>query len=518
MVLVPVVVTQNGHAARDLKASDFVLLQDDKPVKLAVFDEVDAQPSNLRMPGLPPHTVQNYAEADAHQDIVVLLLDFLNGSWSTSVRIRGELNDIARQFADTRTRVTLLLLSHKGLIQVHSFTSDLGDLAKGIEHWSSHTLMDGAHGWSSLPEWSSPLAPTGDFRSSASLQEFAVPSNFADQAKLDRAAMTAQALEQIAGAFRGIPGRKKLIWLSTGFPSALLEAGSRIEPDVVRTEFVVNDKAIRAWKALSDASIVVYPIDSNPVGVSSHPDRFSAQTTPGARELRFQSSAQAEISSNIPSMMEAAQKTGGTLCGLRYSLCVRRAVEDAPHYYVLGFYLPAGTKPGWHKLKALVHQANATVRAREGFIVGDATAPSGESQQDLLLTAMASPLDFTSVPLRLQWSATPVSIGQVQLELVLRSPLGGVTLNPQDQSMNLDYFALVRPVGKTEGQSMSANLAAKLTPTQQKNLAAAGFLFRKSLTLPPGRYEVRVLLRDNIAQKTGTVSTVINLSAPSPPK
>jgi hypothetical protein len=119
------------------------------------------------------------------------------------------------------------------------------------------------------------------------------------------------------------------------------------------------------------------------------------------------------------------------------------------------------------------------------------------------------------VPLRLNWSRLAPQGNESQIELVLNSPPGGISIDPESPGMNLDYLVFIRPVGKTEGRTIPASLVAKLSPQQQKSFEASGFLYRKQVSLAPGRYEVRVLLRDNVAGKIGTVSTLIDLTSNS---
>jgi len=128
------------------------------------------------------------------------------------------------------------------------------------------------------------------------------------------------------------------------------------------------------------------------------------------------------------------------------------------------------------------------------------------------LPALASPFDYTSVPLRLSWRKVDVSAGKTQLEFVLKSPPGGISVRPEDSMMNIDCLAFVRPSGKVDGESFPVELAMKLSPSQARNLATTGFVYRKQIPLTPGRYDLRVLVRDNITNKIGTVSTVVNFT------
>jgi len=184
---------------------------------------------------------------------------------------------------------------------------------------------------------------------------------------------------------------------------------------------------------------------------------------------------------------------------------------------MLGFYLRGNNRPGWHELKVKVNQAGADVRSRTGFSISEAHDKIPKKGKEEVDAALASPLDYTSVPLHLGWSLLPPGSKEIQVELTLISPPGGIVINPENSRINLNYLAFVRPIGKTEGRTFPVTLTTWVSPDQQKIFATAGFRFRKTLALAPGRYEVRVLVRDNVARKMGTVSTIIDLTASPTP-
>jgi len=521
LVVVPAVVTRDGADVHGLKKNDFVLMRDGKAEQIAFFEEVDAVPAKVEKVSLPANTVQNYASADGHQDVVILFLDFLNASWTTSARIRSELSDITKKLAATHTPVSVLLLTPKGLVQIHSFSSSGEELTKAVEMWTSGAARSSPAHDTAL-EWTNLLNATDVAESAAALRQYTGTMDFIERTRIDISEMTVRAIEQISESFRGIPGRKKLIWLSTGFPTA---PTTFFNGDRIQTEFLVAEKISRAWKSLGDANIAVYTVDSAAGGGGSNPawnEHFSAAH--GGRGSGFASVG--EIPANTLSLMAVSQRTGGRNCVSSLVDCVGKALDDGTHYYVLGFYLKGNIKPGWHPLKIEAQQPKLSVRSREGFIAiadGDQAAskpkekPAREDkrklvERDVILTALASPFDYTSVPLRLSWRKVDVSAGKTQLEFVLKSPPGGISVRPEDSMMNIDCLAFVRPSGKVDGESFPVELAMKLSPSQARNLATTGFVYRKQIPLTPGRYDLRVLVRDNITNKIGTVSTVVNFT------
>jgi len=516
LVLIPAVVTLDGKPVMGLQVGDFVLLHNGKPEKVELFEVFDSTPAKVAPVALPPRTVQNFAPADNRQEVIILFLDYLNGTWSTRERIRSYVADFSRQFVAAKTPISVFLLTRDQLIQLHSFASDLGNLTQAIERWQSGKPST----TESYKNWASPFDPTSGAQRDAALNMLDVllldpldPPVFLMDRLREQAQMTSEAIQQIAEAYRGIPGRKKLIWMSTGFPGAAADAFADINFDRVQFDSKVAEKLAAAWKSLSNSNIVVYPIDANGVVNPSWDSKFSAENAGSAQFMR---PASKESPTNTPSLLAIAERTGGNVCTTLPTDCIKTILDDGTHYYLLGFYLHGDNKPGWHKLKVNVNRPKAFVRSRDGFVIDPPQKPKPAVDREEVLTALGAPLDYTSVPLRLTWSILSAQGKDTLVELALFSPPGGIAVSTENPEINVDYLAFIRLVGKTEGRTIPATLVNKLSPAQQEDFAFGGFRFRRQIPLAPGRYEVRVFLRDNVAQKIGTVSTIVDLSIAPP--
>lgn len=519
LVLVPAVVTRDGQSVTGLKPTDFILLHQGEREDIAIFEEITATVPPSPQPPLPPRAATNFGRGDTTSDTFIVLLDFLNGRWDNAARIRAYTRDFAKLFADTHTRVAVLLLTAKGLVQVHSFTSDPANLLKVVDAWATKTphtnpadqlskhQFGGAHGQqrtnplaaqagSLQPQWASTFDVSSMTGAEDDLDRLAFSPNYSEQIKIDRAGMTTQALEQLSAAFGGIPGRKRLVWVSTGFPTV---NDIDVSSEHASNRLNMHDKIVRAWQALSTNNIVVYPIDSNGGPVNPEYDRAGVP--------------------NTASMLEVAARTGGRTCVDTLNDCMARTLAADKHYYLLGFYLHGDQKPGWHKLKLGLNGQKAQIRARTGFVMGNEKSNAQDKEKeketsidkDIVMTALASPLDYTGVPLTIQWTEAPPKDKARYIELQLISPPGGVLTDSTTGKIDLNYLAFLRPIGKADGQSYPATLAATLTPAQQNALIQSGFRYKKQIPITPGDYELRVFLRDNLSGKIGTVSTTVNI-------
>ena len=545
LVMVPVTVSEGSELVSGLTQADFTVLHNGKAEKIAVFEEVEASPAQLAPTALPARTVQNFVATKAHDDLAVLLLDFLNGNWNSAARIRSFLPEISRLFADTETPVAVLLLTRDGLVQIHSLTNRPDDFVAAMERaakFSGSKLT--------ITPWTSIAMPVDTNLAGSAFHTWGEPLGLIDQRKLDKAEMTLRAVEQIARGFAGVSGRKKLIWISNGFPTDISAEEGLANPSSIMLQMQRRAMELRAWHTLSSANIAIYGVDANGVVNPSWHDwhcdkKLMSENTINEVHCNFApekpnanlktDSPDSVVRTNTASLLEAAQMTGGTTCTLAPDKCVDKSLKDSSHYYLVGFYLQGEQKPGWHKLKVQVARPGVSVRARSGFAVDEpeAAQPTAQPQaalrtasvaatpaaqkdvdaatNDPIIVALASPLDYTGVPLRLNWAIKARDAAGVTVDLVLSTPAGAIGI-ADDKSMSLDCLAYVRTFAKNDGVSYPFTLSRRLSPQQEESLASTGLLYRKQLTLKPGRYDVRVLLRDNVTRQIGTVSTQVDLT------
>ncbi len=527
LVTVPVVVTKDGKHVPGLKMEDFHLLHNGKPEKIAVFEEVrDRRGAATQTTQAAPDVVQNYVPPES-QDVVIIVINA--NDWYSENNVRAYLGDIAKSLAASRTPVSVLLFVRNTLVQVHSFSSSTTDLAKSVDDYLERNRQFRTLG----------NALSDRLDNDTTLADF--PGAYLEQARLMDGRARMDAISQLAMAYRGVPGRKKLIWMANSFFAA--DGGGdyidRLAPEettyqrggAASSAFRMAEMRDALLRTLSDANIVIYPVDLHGNTNPAYDERFAPQFNGGDRfEGTFGERANTRVSEvhNL-SLQEVASKTGGKHCTDLPLRCVRAVQEDGNDYYVLGFYLQKDAKPGWHELKVESPNRGVALRARAGFevaakgkpekaVVKEASASINQSApktdqaaftRDPVITALAAPVDYTSVPLRLRWKAAGGEGAVRKVELYISSPVGGIKVDAGDPRLDVDLLAFVREVGKLKGTSFPESLIKKLSPQEQSRLATGGFAYKKVLDLAPGRYGIRVLLRDNTTGKIGTVSALV---------
>ena len=531
LVTVPVVVSDHsGKHLTGLKQSDFTLEENGHRREIANFEEISPTTDPFKNPARPEMLYSNVVQHDEHvRRTTIIVLDLLNTPFVHQAQARKQLiTFLARNVQDSGP-TSLHVLTSKGLRQIHSFSSDTSVLIAALQKTETTLSSQDQEAAAATidPESANPFDDPSAGNSAAG-QAALLQEALAEQADAIYGAykqrittlITLKALEQLARAYSGIPGRKALVWTTGGLPFLLNDPNSLTGIDAS----LMGDYN-RTWDALNAANIAVYPIDAQGLLPPDLTRRgFSnAQTSVTARNVRGinrPTKLPIDARTNAQDSLRAfADATGGRACLNNNDLakCFVRAADDSSQYYLLSYYLPADDrKPGWRKLKVQVSAQHAEVRARDGFFVGTAKQPeeASASWKEQLSTAASSPVDYTSVPLAVQIKGTKTAAdGSHTVSFALLIQPNGVTIDTQNKNhMFLDINAaaenkkgaLVWVLGKT--------ITADIKPEKMPSVVKNGVSFSSDLNIPAGRVTmVRFVVRDGANGKIGTVTVPLDL-------
>jgi VWFA-related protein len=530
LVTVPVVVTdKKGKHLSGLKQSDFTIEEDGQKREIATFQEIVTSDSAKKPLSPPAFPLSNFASSDQEGRLVtILVVDLLNTPFMYQENAREQLLKFLNAHLNGSGPTSLTVITSRGLRLVHSFTTDPAILIEAMKRIESNTAWRDQ----AAPGQLSDLSSTNAFDQSlgenpsptqlahaeaAALRQIISEKADADYAyyrQRDATVITLSALEQLAQSSAGIPGRKSLLWITGGLPFVLSDPNSLTGID---TSLMSNYQ--RTWQALNDANISVYPIDAHGL-VPRTVEMQSKQPTASRNNPGFQTPSRASRpnrpSFQIPteqnsqdSLRNFAQATGGEACYNRNDLneCVAIAGQDSSQYYMLAYYLPADDrKPGWRKLRVHVAAAHREIRARNAFYVGEAKADDPHSIEQQFELAFSSPLDYTAVPLGLKFTGiAPAENGNRKLGFsVFLQPNGFAT---EDNWIKLNVHFVATDAKNKSILVFSKMFKAHLKPEGVKDLVENGFSYNGEITLSPGRYQLKLLVRDDLDGKFGSIES-----------
>lgn len=190
------------------------------------------------------------------------------------------------------------------------------------------------------------------------------------------------------------------------------------------------------------------------------------------------------------------------------------AADDSAQYYMLSYYLDRNAKPGWHKLKVMVNRDATTARARNGFVVpkGDQKEKEADAARkaDEQL-AINSPFDYTGLPITLRWGETTARGSKKNVAFQISIAADAALPVEGQNTLNMDFVAAASgSTGETAGNSSRA-FHATLEPEQLKKLKTYGLTYVSNIELPPGEYTLRVVVRDNLNGRLGSITAPLDV-------
>jgi len=535
LVVVDVVARNSkGEVITDLTPDDFKLSEDGKPQRINVFSfqHPEANLKPLRAPVLPPGTFNNLPQYKPNGALNVLLLDGLNTTSPNQAYARDEMIKLVRELPANEPMAVYLLGTRLSLVQ--DFTTDpelLKKAALSIKSKPSH-LLDNPAGTSPF------VAPMGGAAADliASVPGMAAQlSTFEAEQSVQtndfRVAYTLAALNSLARTLAGYPGRKNLIWVSESFPFDIVFNSISQKSDQLQRHYG-HDVALTG-SLLSDAQVAVYPVDArgfvnNTIySAGSQPNpmaggNMSGATLNGDMGRSLNADADTLLAAHT-SMNDIAEKTGGKAF---YNLndldkAMMASIDDGSTYYTLGYY-PENRQwnDQFRNIHVKVNRPGIKLHYRAGYFAIDreAVAQTNPAKEDQELDR-AMTLDWPiATGLPFQAHVSPPS-AQTQNRVVIRYAIDPKALNFETDDKGLERVNLLcavraysvkdlnKPV-KSEGN----RLAGSLRPDAFTKVMGGFFPCQEQVELPPGKYVLRLGVRDNSTGLIGTANATVQVA------
>jgi hypothetical protein len=224
--------------------------------------------------------------------------------------------------------------------------------------------------------------------------------------------------------------------------------------------------------------------------------------------------------STIDTLNEFADMTGGKAFYNTNDLAssFKRAADDASSYYLAGYYLDTkNNHAGWRQLKVKVDKKDTEVRARKGFFVTNATIHAELTRNSDLSYALTSPIEGTGVPLTVKWLGNSGEGAKKTAQLLIKLPPNSVSIEGAEGQNHLNFDFAVAAFANNSKDGKPAMTGGKtitspIPQAQMATLRTNGIGFKNSLELDPGQYNVRVVIRDNVTGKVGSVTAPLTVN------
>ncbi len=518
LVQVPIVVTdKSGNHVRGLTKEDFEIQENGKDQKISNFEEIVSTNGKFPVVAAQPGEFTNLTLSEQQpRTVTVIALDTINTPFLDQANGRRELIKYLADSLDSGQVLALMIITSHGLKVVQGLTGDPTELIQVLKKAVGGASMTSGEGVDAQAE-----AAAGDFpvvpqitmgsNPAAAVNAFiehgdAIHARFQQQNAIED---TMNAFLGIAWSLSGVPGRKSVIWATGGFPFALSS------PEVIPGGYL-SALYERAMQALATAQVSVYPVDVRGLVNTTMASGRSSRPL-SARQMSNRTWLQ---ESRQDTLNEFASMTGGKAYYNTNDLATsfKRAADDASSYYLATYYLDThNDKAGWRNLKIKVNKKDTEVRARKGFFVTKATVNVDASRNSDLSYALNSPIEGTGLPVIVKWLGTSGDGEKKKAEFQLRLPPNSVTIESKggESSLNFDIGVAAFIDGGKQSQApvtVARTVNSTVSEAQLASLRSGGVGIPNSIELAPGRYVVRIVVRDNVSGKIGSVTTPLTVN------
>ncbi len=510
-----VVVHHKNEPVTDLKKEDFEILDQGVKQQVATFsmDTAELAPAVAQSRAklvMPMNTFTNRIELKptTPNAVTVLLLDGLNTKWEDQVRVKHQMIAFLKQMRP-EDRVAIYELGNQLRI-LHDFSGDTESLIRVANKQRSRINTEVA---ASEPEDPN----TGDEQLDQWMA--AADQKIADFQVINRVQSTLSGLEAIANHLARLPGRKNLVWISSGFPFSIgLDIMSQPDANTVdtreRRDF--SPELEKAARAVNAANLAIYPVDAR--GLVAMPD-FSATKRGAPPQNPANSKAMEALYQTQSTMQIIAARTGGKAYTNSNDLkgAIRAAMDDAKVTYTIGYYPTHNNWDGkWHELKVKVNRPGVNVRARAGYFAFADKPVTVQDRRVEIQKVMAGSADATSLGLTIRAAIDKPKPGTLRVIMLLDAR--NMQLEQKDDKWTglLDVMILLQ-----SAPDKPAILAADTLPLTMTKEAYLDALKRnlpiiKDFKLEDAAYAVRVAVRDANNGNAGAITIKTKDLKPEP--
>ena len=511
LVLVDVRVwDKQGKPVTNLKPGDFIVYEDGVEQKINSFSLEDVSalaqaaatngaPAIIDFSKLPP--TANPARIIQDHRLLVFFFDLTAMPVDDMIRAVEQAQHFINQQATPADLVAVATYS-SDLRVVQDFTNDKAALTKGLNSIrvgeSSSLAEAGSQGDAGTTNANGEEIVSQDVSAAYTPDETEF-NIFNTDEKL-------AALESIAQMLRPIPGRKSVIHFSSGIERTGVE----------------NQAQLRATiDAANRSNVSFYTIDAR--GLAALPPGGDASSSsPSGAALYTGSAAYSQLTSlqeGRETLASLATDTGGkTYYDLNDFSSAFTSVLDANSVYYLLGYSPSNTKSDgrFRRIRVEVDVPGLKVQSRPGYFAAKNFRQFTREDKELQLQqAMNLDVPFVDLPFVIDPAYFRQPDGKFYIVLAAKIPGSAISFLDKSQVHQTEFDFVWRAdnaKGQPEGM-LRDTLPVKLSGEDYENVLHGNILYTGGMVLPPGKYTLKVVVRENESGKMGTFEEPLDLPA-----
>jgi VWFA-related protein len=513
LVSVDVIVRDgSGNVVRGLTAADFEVLEDGKPqeIRSFSFEEISDHPKGVESAELlagaqaqmnadsraktpaPARSAATPAaetvpkpmtsEALAGRRLIVLLFDIAS----------MQPEDVQRA-VDSATKYVDTAMTPADMVAVATISTKLDVLS---DFSADKTTVSAALGKLGYTEGTATPPPTA---STAATDEQTAADDTSSEDTTDMDVFNndvrLRALKALAETLSGIEQKKAILYFSAG----MQRSG---EDNQIELRSAIN-AAVRAH-------VSIYSVDTR--GLQAVVPGGDATQASGRGTALFSgrgvSQQFSRLSASQDTLGALSADTGGRafMDSNDFAPAFERVQRDMSAYYLLGYSTANLSKDGrFRTIRVRVKKPNTKVEARGGYFADrDFQHTARTDRETQLQEQLFAAVSATDLPVLVNAGYYRMAADRYYVPLALAVPGSAIPIPAEKDKdkLALDVLGVVqdeqgRPVGRIR---QTLNLPAGSTGT----LTSRQVLYQSSVTLPPGRFSVKVVVRENTSGLMGS--------------
>jgi VWFA-related protein len=515
VVIVDVTVKdKSGNAIDSLTQDDFSVLEDGHPQTVNIFEhqkltmepEPPEPPPSLEdkneLPP-PPKTVitsEGATKVQYHDKrLMAMFFDFSNMQIPDQLRAQ----DAALKFLEekmTKSDLVAILLYTTNVQVLTDFTADRMILTDSIKNLP---IGDAADLAGLADDGSADNQDTG----AAFVADETEFNIFNTDAKLAAVEETVKRLSQL-------PEKKALVYITDGISKSGIDNQAQLEATI---------------NAATKANVAIYPLDAR--GLMAAPPGGAASSASSRGSGLFTGSTinsqRATVNDSQETLSTLAADTGGKvfLDSNDLALGITQVQEQFRSYYILGYNTTNSALDGkYRKITVKLKNpalAGAKLEFRDGYygdkVWGKQNSDDKEKQLKDAMTAVDPPIDIP-ILVEVDWFRISPSAYAVPISVKIPGSVIALAQKKSGGETEFDFIGNVMDERKQVVSQLRDYIHIKLPTTEAEKLAQRNFNYDALITVSPGRYHMRFLVREGQTGKLGTYDmkfTVPDLAADS---
>ena len=509
----------SGHAVGNLRAEDFTLLDNNKPQQIVSFSvETPATQPSPAQPSVPPGTAAPATQARifvAPRSFTALYFDDVHLETENMNRVRGAALHYLAKVDLTTERIGIFTTSGKLALDFTDNRNKIIETMRVLK--SEHLPGAGMHDCPTVSyaqadaminhgdSAASQLA-TSDAISECHMRDPDEAAQLAQQSAQrvleagDRESRTSlSALQQVVGHLATVPGERRLLLASAGFPTT--------EGDAVQMRII--DAAVRS-------RVIISALDARGLyGAEQFGDATERGGMPSLMQQKAKQNSQFDVAVEGV-LAQLSQETGGTFFRSSNDLDLGfQRIGGVPEFiYTLGFS-PANGKPDGkpHALKVVLKSKEKyAISARRTYLApaqngGTEDAANREVQEALYTSVESRDLP---VEVRIQTvSDGPKARLTVAAHIDLNQMPGKTADNEKRNQLLFAAVVFDRNGVYVDGNSRTISVRWKDDENADQAARSAAKAYEGNFILGPGAYFVRFVARDTEVQQLFAQTTPV---------